>query len=270
MRTLLVAVLLTVVQARSPVPRQTANNQTSASTQSEKQANANKNKSSQPLSPSKAVTSQENKDPVQSQPKTNANETITVAKLSPVPVKRDWLDYAGTVSTLLLTLATLVIAVYAAIQARAARQSANNEERAVRLTERADVLVEGVSIVRPQNNPFFADGRVKLKFRNFGRTRANNVKASISVSVPDAVPVSPAPLPLMALAAGSSVNVPFDYFGKWLTKETMQAIIDGDAQLRFDATITYTDVFGLPHTTECGGAWIPSEHVFYMEYNRAT
>lgn len=270
MRTLLVAVLLAIVQAHSPIPRQTANNQTGASTQSEKQANANKNKSSQPLSPSNAVTSQENKGSVQSQPKTNTDETIAVAKLSPVSVKRDWLDYAGTVSTLLLTLATLAIAVYAAIQARAAKQSAINEERAVRLTERADVLVEGVSIVRPENNPFFADGRVKLKFRNFGRTRANNVKASISISVPDAVPISPAPLPLMVLAAGGSVTVPFDYFEKWLTKETMQTIIDGRAQLRFDATITYTDVFGFPHTTECGGVWIPSDRVFCLEYNRAT
>jgi hypothetical protein len=91
-------------------------------------------------------------------------------------VKKDSADYALILANLLLTGATLVIAIFAIIQADAAKKSADFNERTVRLTQRADVLLEDVSIRQNSDErPIGRDTQLILNFKNFGPTRANNV-----------------------------------------------------------------------------------------------
>src|SRR5271169_5885198 len=83
-------------------------------------------------------------------------------KVAPVSVTKDWTDYLVLSASLILTLATLVIALYAVRQANAAKRSADAYEQTVRLTERADVLMEGASIRTVYENRFDAHSRVVL------------------------------------------------------------------------------------------------------------
>jgi hypothetical protein len=76
--------------------------------------------------------------------------------------------------------------------ADAAKKSADTYEQTVRLTERADVLLDGISIVVPNPGFFNGDEWVVMKFKNFGRTRANNTQFVASVAIPAS---SAAPLP---------------------------------------------------------------------------
>jgi hypothetical protein len=153
--------------------------------------------------------------------------------------------------------------------ANAAKRSADAYEETVRLTERADVLMNSASISKPEEDPFWADACVVIQFRNFGRTRANNVRISASLTIPELPPSSPEQMPVTILAPGDIDRLRFNTFGEWLTRQSMQDILDGRLELRFDAKVTYIDIFGLPHTTENGGIYMPRDRVFRLEYGRA-
>jgi hypothetical protein len=199
-----------------------------------------------------------------------SQEKPVLVTLPPVVVKKDWSDYLAILASLLLTLATFFIAIYAAVQARAAKQSADAYERTVRLTERADVLLNSVGIVYPEPQYFNGHEHVVAEFRNFGRTRANNINFNVSLTVPDLQPSAPADVPVTILAPDDVQSLRFGTFRSWLTKETFDNVSQGLTELRFDAKVAYTDIFDLPHATECGGVFMPKDRTFRIDYNRAS
>ena len=105
---------------------------------------------------------------------------------------------------------------------------------------------------------------------NFGRTRANLLDFHVTLSVPDVIPESPAePMPVIILAPGDSQSMSFGRFGDWLTKETFGNIHSGRTELRFDARVTYTDIFEVDHEMECGGIFMHKTKTFRIDYNDA-
>jgi hypothetical protein len=181
---------------------------------------------------------------------------------------KDWADYVTIIANLAFTLTTFVIAIYAAVQARAAKKSADIYEQTVRLTERADVLLDSVGVIEASTS--VRDNRVVLKFKNFGRTRGNNLIFYVSLTIPNLPPASPDPSPVTVLAAGDIVTMPFSVFGEWLTRDSFTDIYSGKIEMRFDAKVTYTDIFDVDHSMECGGIFMHKSNTFRLEYNRAS
>ena len=73
--------------------------------------------------------------------------------------------------------------------ANAAKKSAEVAEMALRLGERADVLLNAVALtndpeVLSSNIPINPHCRVNMEFKNFGRTRAQNVRCLIGLIIP--------------------------------------------------------------------------------------
>ena len=127
-------------------------------------------------------------------------------RVAPVDVRKDVFDYASVLAGLLLTVATFLIAIYAAIQARAAKRSANAYEQTVRLTERADVLLNRAGFDTPSLS---GASRVIFTFKNFGRTRANNVRFAMSVTIPEFSDYPPNELPELLIGAGDTQEFVF-------------------------------------------------------------
>jgi hypothetical protein len=193
------------------------------------------------------------------------DKTITV-RLPPVDVNKDRADYVYLFANLLLTLTTLIIAVYAVRQANAAKKSADTYERTVKLTERADVLLDAAGL---DTNDLGAPSRIRLRFKNFGRTRANKVHFRMIATIPELGDYPPNPLPTLPLGPGDTHDVVFMKMSEWLTKETFERILSGATTMRFQGTVTYLDVFEEGHTTACSGTFNPRTLTFGVEENKA-
>jgi hypothetical protein len=155
--------------------------------------------------------------------------------------------------------------------ANAAKKSADFAEVATTLAERADVLLLRVSVVpSPRTQRFDGDAYVEMEFKNFGRTRANNNRFAVSLQLPDvpnddAVPDNVA----VIIGAGDTQIVGFHRFREWLTQETFDKFLRGEAILRFSAKVTYDDVFGKSHFAQFGGYFDHRVRMFRVQENDA-
>jgi len=295
MKIIALAVFLAVMQATPPVPRKAAD--TAASSSKTVQHNA----SDQETPPSTTSPVAPSKDQNTSKTPTDANtqETIVIRESAPVPkAGKDWWDKAYVVFTGLL-VAIGAYGIYKAkqslevierqavsmrrqtthlknsvIQARraanAARKSAEFAELATKVSERADILLDGVQIMLPPDNMFSGRSWVQLRFKNFGRTRANNVAFKCSLIIPGLPDGSAPALPEMVLGAGDSQNVPFQPFIEFLTEATFRDIANNAIKLRFEAIATYADVFGKQHKTRATGTMTdPVKRLFSIDENSA-
>jgi hypothetical protein len=165
-----------------------------------------------------------------------------------------------------LVVCTVVLAVGGIVQAIATVRAANTTRMALKLAERADVMVSSASIELPDTKTFAGHSCVVLKFKNFGRTRAVDLMFDVSPSVPETrgprIPIGP-----LVLAAGDDQKVRFQPFTQWMTEDVIRGIVAGTVPLRFDGKITYKDVFGAKHTTECAGRFDVETFAFNMEKN---
>jgi hypothetical protein len=167
---------------------------------------------------------------------------------------------------------TAAAAGSARISADAAKKSADTAEESVRLTERADILLDSAGFERIGNNPF---PDVVLHGKNFGRTRANNVVIEAKLIpgpgpnttnkgfLPDLKPIIQNFEP-MILAAGDGQGVRFTALQKW-TLEFHSSVDRGLLTLRFEITVNYVDVFGKSHTTYADGSYISHSRMFRIE-----
>jgi hypothetical protein len=155
-------------------------------------------------------------------------------------------------------------AIYARRSAVAAKRSADHDERTVRLTQRADVLLKDVEIrTHTEAKPIGRDTQFILNFQNFGPTRANTVIFDFGMKVDGnkvTVPKSPyakPPLVPIAIGAGESgKNVTFNRLCEMFSDEVIEKIANGEAPLTVSGKITYQDVFGESHTVVCGGRYV--------------
>ena len=137
------------------------------------------------------------------------------------------------------------------------------EERA--LTERADLLVEGLVT---RNGRFDEDSSFEVVLRNHGRTRANDVIFHANMllvpafeSEPSGAMASDNPETATILAAGSRLRRRF----MPLDGAVFEQVRNGHLELRFEAQVTYTDVFGVHHQTTWKKAYRPGEPLLLEE-----
>lgn len=95
-----------------------------------------------------------------------------------------------------------IVATAAKDSAKAANDSAVFTEKTIKLTERADVLLDSADVATSERGHILPNSSVNLRFKNFGRTRAINVRFEIKVTVPDGPDITPIALPELVIGAG--------------------------------------------------------------------
>ena len=177
-----------------------------------------------------------------------------------------WFE-AYVLLTGLMALCSLVAALATRRSANAAVKAANTSEMALKLSERADILLEGASVLAGVTQKVDQDSQVVMGFRNFGRTRAQNVRFEISLEIPG-VPNSIPPQAPITIGAGETQSLCFPRFAEFLTRETGEGIARGKIPLKFRGSVTYDDVFEDPHTFRCGGTFDHRTGTFRMDEHR--
>jgi hypothetical protein len=151
-----------------------------------------------------------------------------------------------------------------------AERSAVFAQTALKNTERADVLLESAGIVFSGTRQFDGDARLVLRYKNFGRTRANRVIVKARMIIPETAIDAPAhPVPTMVMGAGQEQSVSFQRFREFLRNEDFQRIVLGSTVLRFEGWIVYEDVFGDSYTTRNVGLFDHRTLSFRMEESLA-
>lgn len=96
--------LLAVSQATPPVPRQTANKTTSNTQQPEDKAKTQKEIPSSPLPIEEAVSRHASAEKTEGEHRKDTEQSVTISKLPPVSVHRDWVDCISIFLTLALAI----------------------------------------------------------------------------------------------------------------------------------------------------------------------
>ncbi|HLW52955.1 MAG TPA: hypothetical protein VKW06_08930 [Candidatus Angelobacter sp.] len=163
------------------------------------------------------------------------------------------------------TRITRRLAQVATVTADAAKDSAEIAKKALHLAERADIALEAAGLSTGQE--IGKSTEVVLRFKNFGRTRANDVTFKVALTAPG-VPESTSTLGPLILAAGAEQSVTFNRLVDWLSGETFSRINTGQDIMCFAGDVTYRDVFGVPHTTKYSGTFLPRTRTFMIGDNQ--
>jgi hypothetical protein len=287
------AMLLAVLQTAPPAPRKAPDN-ASSSSKNIKQDSGNLQ------TPSVAATPQIDRQSGETPTDTHAQEATVIRESAPVPKPgKDWWDKAYVIFTGLLVIVGGLAVGYAVktlraierqalsmrrqtthlrnsvIQARraanAAKKSADFAELATKLAECADVLLLRVGIVlNPRTQRLDGDAHVELEFKNFGRTRADDTRFTVSLQLPDVPDDDAIPEKIaVIMGAGDTQIVGFHRFREWLTQETFDKFLRGEIVLRFSARAAYDDVFGESHSAQFSAYFDHRTRVFRVAENKA-
>jgi hypothetical protein len=142
------------------------------------------------------------------------------------------------------------------IAAYAAKKSADIAEMAVKLSERADVLLQG-AVLETGQAVSGGDSRVVVRFKNFGHTRASNVALSLNILIEGVPDSDSGRIPPITMGAGDEQTVSSGRFTEFLTFETARNVLSGKLPLHFETQALYQDVFGAAHRTFCAGRFEP-------------
>lgn len=145
------------------------------------------------------------------------------------------------------------------IAADAAKKSAETCELALKLDGRADVLLENAGLVtsRPElfiNAKIRSTCQVALDIKNFGRTRAQNVRCLVGLEI-SGTPGAKWPQGPFILGPGETQRIMTQTFQEALNEETYEKIANGEASFGFSASITYDDIFGESRALNCEGIY---------------
>jgi hypothetical protein len=250
MKVAVLAAMLTVFQAAPPIPREATKHisqksneikgksaiEKAPTTQAPAQ-NPRKAQAPEQYSPSEAAHNEEEPKPV---------------RVAPVDVRKDRADYLYIAASLALTIATLVIAGIAVMQARAAKASVD----ALIDSERAWVKI------RPDAFKLIICARLDWVITNTGRTTARiiEVRARCKKYGPtetlDSTPVfrnDPILFPRVPLAPQDTLNV-WSYIEagedrtyEGLTQQSIGEIREKGHDLVAYASVSYLDSFGKSH-----------------------
>lgn len=141
-----------------------------------------------------------------------------------------------------------------------------HQRDAVQLTQRADVLVDAVSI-STDPGPLNHLTKISVVFKNYGPTRATNVRMNAWMEFAHIKGTKRDYLPAITMGAGDIQRVGFEAIGSFMDTETARKVRDGLIPLNFIAEVTYTDVFSKPHSCRFAGVYKPHQQVF--EISRA-
>ena len=211
----------------------------------------------------------------QRSPITPGNEQQTAVNVRAVPrlsveEVRDWVDLSQWVFAGLLVVvgALQVILLFGTltatrISADAARSAANTARLALEVSERADVLMEGAVLSQPVG-PM---SEVYLRYKNFGRTRAENVRVKTTLEIPS-TPLREKIFGPIILGANAGQSVGYSPLALLADEPTVSGILSGTLSMGFMIEGSYDDVFGNSHTFKASGKYHPIKGVFINDTNQ--
>ena len=190
---------------------------------------------------------------------TNQQPEITAATLSALQ--------AQATAAKLASLAAKSQADTAKLQADAAALSAHNARDIFTTAEAADVDVE--AIYCSPRGAFGLDTTVTLRYRNSGRTRADDFESSFSVGIPAAQPSEEPTVPAGAVSADSisaGASIPSETTGtvgdvlsnnpgNISAEQTFQKIVAGQLKFGIWGYVRYTDALGEKHQKNFDYVW---------------
>jgi hypothetical protein len=247
MKFLLLAMLLSVVQASPPIPRQTPDSSTTASNSSQENSNPkNRPADQRPPAINEQTQPQKHSEPSKQQAQTDTQHSITVSELPPVTINnhRDWADWGTWFFALALTV-TSVLQIWLLVRSGKQTERIITQMKDTALRELRAYI--GVSEVRLSfQNRWKPQGVVE--FKNFGKTPAYNVRQWIGIA-PQSYPLT-VDLPKSANPLISSVAAIYPSVGNILTTDLKKEFPEGteigtsNLTLYVYGKVTYDDVFG--------------------------
>lgn len=164
------------------------------------------------------------------------------------------MEYVPIVS-LAISVITMIAVIAAAIiygcqlrqmtkATEAATLSANTAKRALELCERADLQI--VDLHLSPDNRVEANAKLSVKYQNYGRTTAKDVRATIRFrEMPAPSPSAVTPPSMVAPGAHNCFNMPLSGINSQLTASDYDRINNLDQELWFIITIDFLDVFDI-------------------------
>jgi hypothetical protein len=126
----------------------------------------------------------------------------------------------------------------------AATLSANTAKRALELCERADLQI--VDLHLSPDSRADANAKLSVKYQNYGRTTAKNVRATIRFrEMPAVSPSAVTPPAMVAPGAHNCFNMPLSAINNQLTASDYDRINNLAQELWFIITIEFFDVFDI-------------------------
>jgi hypothetical protein len=151
-------------------------------------------------------------------------------------------------------------------QLRSTERAAKAAESAMKIAERATLLVSGVGD-EPAESVDGSGAYVTVDFKNFGKTQATDIQINIALVIPGNLEIFPKDSGPSVLGSGQVATVEFPPLAECLSEDELHGIPDGSTQLRFEGTIDYEDAFGHPHRTKAAGAYVPSTKTWRIDMN---
>jgi hypothetical protein len=181
-------------------------------------------------------------------------QSVTVERLPSVIVQKDPIDYAPSV----LGLLTVLIAIVGSI---VSYRAFTHQRDAVRLTQRADVLLDGIGIsTHPQALGPLSE--IAVVFKNYGTTRASAVRLDVWLNFADIQGTPEQDGPIVVIGPGETQRKRFEALHLSMDQKTADGIVSGEIPLTLIGSATYCDVFGKRHRTLCEGRYRAVEGVF--------
>jgi hypothetical protein len=150
------------------------------------------------------------------------------------------------------------------ISAEAAKKSAEIAEASLKIVERADILLDAASLVYGQI-PGGKDARVILQYKNFGRTKAVEVRLRLNLIIKGIPESDHTKIPTIVMGAGETKEASSQRFVEFMTEDTAQEIFSGKTGLSFEGGASYEDIFGNPHHCFYTGTWDKGTNMFHIE-----
>lgn len=147
--------------------------------------------------------------------------------------------------------------------AEAAKKSADVAEQALQISQRADVLLIGATVRRGEVLNV-RDWSIEVEFKNFGLTRANNVRLSLDLFIEGAV-FPPTTLPPITMGAGDNKILTFNRVSAILSDSIAGKVFRAELPFRFEGKAVYEDVFGKTHATKSSGTMLPHSGSFTID-----
>lgn len=196
-----------------------------------------------------------------------ATQVAIISKQSEVTQKALSAIQAEAIAANLASQAAKSQADSSKTQAEAAALSARNARNILSVAEAADVNVE--AIVCSPGGELSPGSTLTLRYRNSGRTRAENFDSVFFFGIPAAVPAPESVVPstevsAASVAAGSSIRSPTvgtvsDSLSRSLgsipPEQTFQKIVAGQLTFGIWGSIRYVDVFGERHLKNFEYLW---------------
>jgi hypothetical protein len=150
------------------------------------------------------------------------------------------------------------------VTAEAAKKSAEIAEASLKLVERADVLLDAASLVHGKVLSG-KDARVILQFKNFGRTKAIDVRLKLNLVIEGVPETDSTNIPSISMGAGETKDISSQKFVEFLTEATAQQIFAGAISVTFEGEARYHDIFGGSHRSHYTGTWDRGTDVFRIK-----